>query len=112
MGLGGLVGSGLVGIWAASFFPFKGICRYVAMICFGVVPIIVTLLSGPDEFAFTALAAGSAWVMAWASITSVENRFICSAVSAKGTLRKSAGIRLYDAFLCNAYWPIGLRARI
>lgn len=71
MGLGGLVGSGLVGIWPHRF-SFKGICRYVAMICFGVVPIIVTLLSGPDEFAFVALAAGSAWVMAWASITSVE----------------------------------------
>ena len=71
MGLGGLVGSGLVGIWPHRF-SFKGICRYVAMVCFGVVPIIVTLLSGPDEFAFAALAAGSAWVMAWASITSVE----------------------------------------
>lgn len=71
MGLGGLVGSGLVGIWPHRF-SFKGIFRYVAMICFGVVPIIVTLLSGPDEFAFAALAASSAWVMAWASITSVE----------------------------------------
>lgn len=71
LGLGGLVGSGLVGIWPHRF-SFKGICRYVAMICFGVVPIIVTLLSGPDEFAFAALAAGSAWVMAWAGITSVE----------------------------------------
>lgn len=71
LGLGGLTGSGLVGIWPHRF-SFNGICRYVAMICFGVVPIIVTLLSGPDEFAFTALAAGSAWVMAWASITSVE----------------------------------------
>lgn len=71
MGLGGLVGSGLVGIWPHRF-SFKGICRYVAMVCFGVIPIIVTLLSGPDEFAFAALAAGSAWVMAWASITSVE----------------------------------------
>lgn len=70
MGLGGLVGSGLVGIWPHRF-SFKGICRYVAMICLGVVPIIVTLLSGPDEFAFVALAAGSAWVMAWASIASV-----------------------------------------
>ena len=71
MGLGGLVGSGLVGIWPHRF-SFKGICRYVAMVCFGVVPIIVTLLSGPDELAFAALAAGSAWVMAWASIASVE----------------------------------------
>lgn len=71
MGLGGLVGSGLVGIWPHRF-SLKGICRYVAMICFGVVPIIVTLLSGPDELAFAALAAGSAWVMAWASIASVE----------------------------------------
>ena len=71
LGLGGLVGSGLVGIWPHRF-SLNGICRYVAMICFGVVPIIVTLLSGPDEFAFAALAAGSAWVMAWASITSVE----------------------------------------
>lgn len=70
MGLGGFVGSGLVGIWPHRF-SFKGICRYVAMICFGVVPIIVTLLSGPDELAFAALAAGSAWVMAWASIASV-----------------------------------------
>lgn len=33
MGLGGLVGSGLVGIWPHRF-SFKGICRYVAMICF------------------------------------------------------------------------------
>lgn len=71
MGLGGLVGSGLVGIWPHRF-SFKDICRYVAMICFGVVPIIVTLLSGPDELAFAALVAGSAWVMAWASIASVE----------------------------------------
>lgn len=70
MGLGGLVGGGLVGIWP-NRFSFNGICRYVAMICFGVVPIIVTLLSGPDELAFAALAAGSAWVMAWASIASV-----------------------------------------
>lgn len=71
MGLGGLAGSGLVGIWPHRF-SFNDICRYVAMICLGVVPIIVTLLSGPDEFAFVALAAGSAWVMAWASIASVE----------------------------------------
>lgn len=71
MGLGGLVGSGVVGM-RPHRFSFKGICRYVAMICFGVVPIIVTLLSGPDKLAFAALAAGSAWVMAWASITSVE----------------------------------------
>ena len=71
LGLGGLTGSGLVGIWPHRF-SLNGICRYVAMICFGVVPIIVTLLSGPDELAFAALAAGSAWAMAWASITSVE----------------------------------------
>lgn len=71
LGLGGLTGSGLVGIWLHRF-SLNGICRYVAMICFGVIPIIVTLLSGPDELAFAALAAGSAWVMAWASITSVE----------------------------------------
>ena len=71
LGLGGLTGSGLVGIWLHRF-SLNGICRYVAMICFGVVPIIVTLMSGPDELAFAALAAGSAWVMAWASITSVE----------------------------------------
>lgn len=71
MGLGGLAGSGLVGIWPHRF-SFNDICRYVAMICFGVVPIIVTLLSGPDELAFAALAAGSAWVMVWAAIASVE----------------------------------------
>lgn len=71
MGLGGLIGSGLVGIWPYRF-SFNGICRYVAMICFGVAPIIVTLLFSPDEFAFVTFAAGSAWVMAWASITSVE----------------------------------------
>lgn len=71
LGLGGLTGSGLVGIWPHRF-SLNGICRYVAMICFGVEPIIVTLLNGPGELAFAALAAGSAWVMAWASITSVE----------------------------------------
>lgn len=71
MGLGGLAGSGLVGVWPHRF-SFNGICRYVAMICFGVVPIIVVLLSGADQFVFAALAAGSAWVMVWASIASVE----------------------------------------
>lgn len=71
MGLGGLAGSGLVSIWPHRF-SFNDICRYVAMICFGVAPIIVALLSGPDELAFAALAAGSVWVMAWASIASVE----------------------------------------
>ena len=71
LGLGGLTGSGLVGIWPHRF-SFNGICRYVAMICFGVAPIIVTLLFSPDEFAFVTFAAVSAWVMAWASITSVE----------------------------------------
>lgn len=71
MGLGGLVGGGLVGIWP-NRFSFNGICRYVAMICFGVVPIIVVLLSGADQFVFAALTVGSAWVMVWASIASVE----------------------------------------
>ena len=71
MGLGGLAGSGLVGVWPHRF-SFNGICRYVAMICFGVVSIIVVLLSGADQFVFAALAAGSAWVMVWASIASVE----------------------------------------
>ncbi len=71
MGLGGLAGGGLVGVWPHRF-SFNGICRYVAMICFGVVPIIVVLLSGADQFVFAALAAGSAWVMVWASIASVE----------------------------------------
>ncbi len=45
MGLGGLAGSGLVSIWSASLF-LQCICRYVAMICFGVVPIIVAQLFG------------------------------------------------------------------
>lgn len=71
MGLGGLAGGGLVGIWP-NRFSFNGICRYVAMICFGVVPIIVTLPIGVDVIVFAALAAGSAWVMVWASIASVE----------------------------------------
>ena len=42
------------------------------MICFGVAPIIVTLLFGVDVCVFTVFAVGSAWVMVWASITSVE----------------------------------------
>lgn len=71
MGLGGLVGSGLVGIWPHRF-SFKGICQYVAMICLGVVPIIVTLLFGTDVRVFTVFAVGSAWVMVWAAIASVE----------------------------------------
>ncbi len=71
MGLGGLVGSGLVSIWPHRF-SFKGICRYVAMICFGVAPIIVALLCGTDVCAFAVFAVGSAWVMVWASIASVE----------------------------------------
>lgn len=71
MGLGGFVGSGLVGIWPHRF-SFKGICRYVAMICFGVAPIIVAQLFGADACAFAVFAVGSAWVMVWASIASVE----------------------------------------
>lgn len=71
MGLGGLAGGGLVGIWPHCF-SFNSICRYVAMICFGVVPIIVTLPIGVDVIVLAALAAGSAWVMVWASIASVE----------------------------------------
>lgn len=71
MGLGGLVGSGLVGIWPHRF-SLNGICRYVAMICLGVVPIIVTLLFGADVCVFTVFAVGSAWVMVWAAIASVE----------------------------------------
>lgn len=71
MGLGGLTGSGLVGIWPHRF-SLNGICRYVAMICFGVAPIIVTLLFGADVCVFTVFAVGSAWVMVWAAIASVE----------------------------------------
>lgn len=71
LGLGGLTGSGLVGIWPHRF-SFNGICRYVAMICFGVAPIIVALLCGTDVCAFAVFAVGSAWVMVWASIASVE----------------------------------------
>ena len=71
MGLGGLIGSGVVGIWPHRF-SFDGTCRYVAMICLGVVPIIVAMLCGSGELVFAALAVGSAWVMVWASIASVE----------------------------------------
>ena len=79
MGLGGLAGSdaffcsgsGLVGIWPHRF-SFNDICRYVAMICFGVAPIIVAQLFGADACVFTVFAVGSAWVMVWASIASVE----------------------------------------
>lgn len=44
MGLGGLAGSGLVGIWPYRF-SFNGICRYVAMICLGVEPILLRYCS-------------------------------------------------------------------
>ena len=42
------------------------------MICFGVAPIIVAQLFGADACVFTVFAVGSAWVMVWASIASVE----------------------------------------
>lgn len=71
LGLGGLIGSGLVGIWPHRF-SLNGICRYVAMICFGVAPIIVAQLFGADACVFTVFAVGSAWIMVWASIASVE----------------------------------------
>lgn len=71
MGLGGLAGSGLVGIWPHRF-SFNDIYRYVAMICFGVAPIIVAQLFGADACVFTVFAVGSAWVMVWASIASIE----------------------------------------
>lgn len=71
MGLGGLVGGGLVGIWPHCF-SFDGIHRYVVMICLGVIPIFVALLCGVHTLVLAALAVGSAWVMVWASIASVE----------------------------------------
>lgn len=71
MGLGGLAGGGLVGIWPHCF-SFDGIHRYVVMICLGVIPIFVALLCGVHTLVLTALAVGSAWVMVWASIASVE----------------------------------------
>ena len=71
MGLGGLAGGGLVGIWPHCF-SFDGIHRYVVMICLGVIPIIVALLCGVHTLELAALTVGSAWVMVWASIASVE----------------------------------------
>lgn len=71
MGLGGLAGGGLVSIWPHCF-SFDGMHRYVAMICLGVIPIFVALLWGTHTLVLAALAAGSAWVMVWASIASVE----------------------------------------
>lgn len=71
MGLGGLAGGGLVGIWPHRF-SFDGIHRYVVMICLGVIPIFVALLCGVHTLVLAALTVGSAWVMVWASIASVE----------------------------------------
>ena len=71
MGLGGLAGGGLVGIWPHCF-SFDGMHRYVEMICLGVIPIFVALLCGAHALVLAALAVGSAWVMVWASIASVE----------------------------------------
>lgn len=71
MGLGGLAGGGLVSIWPHCF-SFDGMRRYVEMICLGVIPIFVALLCGAHTLVLAALAAGSAWVMVWAAIASVE----------------------------------------
>ena len=71
MGLGGLAGGGLVGIWPHCF-SFDGMHRYVEMICLGVIPIFVALLWGAHTLVLAALTVGSAWVMVWASIASVE----------------------------------------
>lgn len=71
MGLGGLAGSGLVGVWPHRF-SFDGIHRYVVMICLGVIPIFVAMLCGAHTLVLAALVVGSAWVMVWASIASVE----------------------------------------
>lgn len=71
MGLGGLAGGGLVGIWPHCF-SFDGIHRYVVMICLGAIPIFVALLCGAHTLVLAALVVGSAWVMVWASIASVE----------------------------------------
>ena len=71
MGLGGLAGGGLVSIWPHCF-SFDGMHRYVAMICLGVIPMFVALLWGTHTLVLAALAVGSAWVMVWASIASVE----------------------------------------
>lgn len=71
MGLGGLAGGGLVGIWPHCF-SFDGIHRYVVMICLGVIPIFVALLCGAHTLVLATLTVGSAWVMVWASVASVE----------------------------------------
>ena len=93
LGLGGLTGSGLVGIWPHRF-SFNGICRYVAMICFGVAPIIVALLCGTDVCAFVVFAVGSAWVMVWASIASVRIIVVCSG----GQRRLSSAEKCFRSF--------------
>lgn len=110
MGLGGLVGSGLVGIWPHRF-SFKGICRCCD-----------DLFRSRTDYCHATERSQRICVCRACGRLGMghgvgkhyigRNRFICSAVSAKGTLRKSAGTRLYDAFLCDAYWPIGLWARI
>ena len=71
MGLGGLAGGGLVGI-LPHCFSFDGMHRYVAMICLGVIPIFVALQCGAHTLVLVALTVGSAWVMVWASVSSVE----------------------------------------
>lgn len=71
MGLGGLAGGALVGIWPHCF-SFEGMHRYVVMICLGVIPIFVALLCGAHALVLAALTIGSAWVMVWASVASVE----------------------------------------
>lgn len=65
----------LAAVWSVFgriVFSFDGIHRYVVMICLGVIPIFVALLWGAHTLVLAALTVGSAWVMVWASIASVE----------------------------------------
>lgn len=103
MGLGGLVGGGLVGIWPHCF-SFDGIHRYVVMICLGVIPIFVALLCGVHTLVLTALAVGSAWVMVWASIASVEIVVFVQRTAASELCGKVLSV-VYMALSCAT--PIG-----
>ena len=111
-GLGWFLSAVVWSVFGRIVFSFKGICRYVAMICFGVVPIIVTLLSGPDELAFAALAAGSAWVMAWASIASVGIVSFVQRSAPKELCGKVLALVYMTLSCATPIGPIGLRACI
>ena len=72
MGAGGIVGGCMVSLRPGAF-SFARLYRYVGYACIGIMPVCTTFLVHATALpTFIALAVGSAWLMVWANVASVE----------------------------------------